>query len=391
MEFKKHTPRPPRPPVSPVPAPTQTPASPPVELPLPAPMPLADAPAGIKVKKRMSRKKKVIIGSSVTLGLVATILVGAWLWYQSQLSPVGTNENEKIAIIIESGSTPAMIGQLLEDRKIIRSNQAFSIYTRLSGTQDSLQAGTYRLSPAETTPEIVKHLTSGNVDTFSIRFLPGATLQQNKKVFIEAGYSEQEVDAAFSATYDSPLFATKPAGADLEGYIYGETYIMGSGASVGDILEYTFETFNDVIVKNGLVAKFQAQNLSLYEGIILASIIQRESGGNDQADIAQVFFNRIARGMALGSDVTYQYIADKTGVPRDTNLDSPYNTRRYPGLPPGPIAAPGLQSLLAVANPSKGDYLYFLSGDDDVTYFGRTNEEHEKNIVDHCKVKCSIL
>lgn len=388
MEFKKHTPRPPRQPS----ASAQAPTPPPAEIPLPAPMPIAEAPAGIQAKKKMSRKKKtIIIASAATLGVFVTILVGAWAWYQSQLSPVGTNENEKIAIIIESGSTPAMIGRLLEDRKIIRSSQAFSIYTRLTDTQDSLQAGTYRLSPAETTPEIVKHLTSGNVDTFSIRFLPGATVQQNKKVFIEAGYSAQEVDAAFSATYDSPLFASKPAGADLEGYIYGETYIMGSGASVGDVLEYTFKTFNDVIVANDLVAKFEAQNLSLYQGIILASIIQRESGGNDQADIAQVFFNRIAQGMALGSDVTYQYIADKTGVPRDVNLDSPYNTRRYTGLPPGPIAAPGLKSLQAVANPSKGDYLYFLSGDDDVTYFARTNEEHERNIVDHCKTKCSII
>jgi UPF0755 protein len=107
--------------------------------------------------------------------------------------------------------------------------------------------------------------------------------------------------------------------------------------------------------------------------------------------IAQVFYLRLAQSMPLGSDVTYQYIADRTGVARDPDLDSPYNTRRYAGLPPGPIATPGLKALLAVANPAQTDYLYFLSGDDDITYFGRTFQEHEANIKNHCQEKCQIL
>jgi UPF0755 protein len=139
------------------------------------------------------------------------------------------------------------------------------------------------------------------------------------------------------------------------------------------------------------VAKFKTRGLTLYQGITLASIVQRESGGGDEAQIASVFYNRLRIDMVLGSDVTYQYAADKAGVPRDVNLDSPYNTRRYPGLPPGPIAAPGLRALLGVANPAQTDYLYFLSGDDDVTYYGTTLAEHEKNIADHCKEKCQIL
>jgi UPF0755 protein len=95
--------------------------------------------------------------------------------------------------------------------------------------------------------------------------------------------------------------------------------------------------------------------------------------------------------MALGSDVTYQYIADKTGVARDPDMDSPYNTRRFVGLPPGPISVPDLESLLAVAIPAKGDYMYFLSGDDDITYFAYTMYEHQQNIIKHCKIKCSSL
>jgi UPF0755 protein len=93
----------------------------------------------------------------------------------------------------------------------------------------------------------------------------------------------------------------------------------------------------------------------------------------------------------MGSDVTYQYVADKLGVARDPNLDSPYNTRRFDGLPPGPISSPGLTALKAVAAPANTDYLFFLSGDDDVTYFARNDAEHQANITNHCAVKCSSL
>lgn len=338
--------------------------------------------------------KKIILTICIAVVvMVVTSIVGLFLWYQAQLNPVNTSDTTKKMIEITSGSSPTTIANQLSKDGVIRSAEAFLWYTRLEGVQNSLQAGTYRLSASESTPEIVEHIVKGNVDTFSITFLPGATLAENRKKFIEAGYTEQETDAAFAKSYSSPLFQDKPAGSDLEGYIYGETYSFGSNATAEEVLEHVFEIYYDVIEVNNLVSAYQARGLNLYQGITLASIIQREAsrGGDDMPQIAQVFYSRIALGMPLGSDVTYQYIADKTGVARDPNLDSPYNTRRYPGLPPGPIAVPGKKSLMAVANPAEGDYLYFLSGDDDITYYGRTFEEHEANIHDHCQSKCQIL
>jgi UPF0755 protein len=363
----------------------------PVEQELPAPQPIEATSTGLTVKRRLFTKKTLLWVGGALLAIILGVGLASVLWYQAQLRPVSDNQNELVQVTIESGTLPAAIAQQLEEQGVIRNDTAFRIYTYLSGTQNSLQAGAYRLSPADSTQEIVEHLTNGNVDTFDITFLPGATLADNRKVFLDAGYAEADVDAALAAEYESPIFDDKPASADLEGYIYGETYRMGSGATVEEILEHTFATFASVIEENNLKAKFAAQGLNLYEGITLASIIQREAIGGDEPQIAQVFFLRLEIGMELGSDVTYQYIADKTGVPRDPGLDSPYNTRRYPGLPPGPIAAPGEAALLAVANPAQGDYLYFLSGDDDVTYFGRTLEDHENNIREHCKVKCQIL
>ncbi len=363
--------------------------------------PINGTPNGLKHRKKLS------IGQvwGWAGGIVTTLVVGlafiAVIWYNIQMSPIGSDISLLKKITINPGTTSSQISQELQKQSIIRNATAFDIYVRLSGKNNILKAGTYRLSPAESTSQIVEHFVKGSVDQFSITFYPGATLtdtytKTGKKkydvttVLEKAGYSSQEIKTALNQIYVSPLFAGKPTGADLEGYVYGETYNFNTGATVRDILEMTFKEFYSVVQKNDLVSKFATHGLNLYRGITLASIVQRESGGsNDQKQIAQVFYSRLSLGMSLGSDVTYQYIADKNGVARDPNLDSVYNTRKVTGLPPGPISVPGLTALQAVAGPASGNYLYFLSGDDNITYFARTDAEHQANIANHCKVKCS--
>jgi len=372
-----------------------------------SPLPIDDA-AGISAKRpKRITKKRVFIVLSIVVSLIIAALGSAFIFYNAQLTPVNKGDTTLKVVRVESGSTPAGIAQQLEDADLIRSATVFLWYTRFEGVQNNLQAGTYRLSPSESTPEIVDHLVSGRVDMINVTLFPGATLvdksstPDDKKYDVttalkRAGYTDQEIAAGLSADYseyNSTLFQGRPASADLEGYIFGETYRVAADATVEDILRTSFDHLWAYIQENGLVAQFEAQGLNLYQAITLASIVQREAsqGGEDMPQIAQVFYSRLAIDMELGSDVTYQYIADKTGVPRDTNLDSPYNTRRYQGLPPGPISVPGEKALSAVASPAEGEFLYFLSGDDDVTYFGKTFEEHQRNIVNHCQIKCQIL
>ena len=347
----------------------------------------------IPVTPRKKRSKlKIVLWTLITLliAIVVAAIAAVW-WYQQQLLPVAANTGDHVRLTIAAGSSPSMIGKQLKDENLIRSELAFSIYTKLSSTENVLKAGLYNLAPSETTQEIVDHLVSGKQDTFSLTFLPGDTLANNRKKLIEVGYGETEVDAALAKKYSRPLFAGKPASADLEGYIYGETYEFDSTASVEMILNRTFDEYEKVITQNDLVNGFKKQGLTLYEGVTLASIIQREvTGEEDEKQVAKVFLNRMEVGMSLGSDVTYQYAAKKMGVEPTPLLESPYNTRKYAGLPPGPIAAPGAGALKAVATPGINDYLFFLSGDDDVTYFGKTDAEHQKNIVNHCKKKCLI-
>lgn len=363
---------------------------------------VAETPVAPSAKSPRTRRLKWI-----AMGLLLVIILGCaalFGWYQLALRPVASGAVDKVRVAVEAGTSPTQIGQLLVDKKVIRDKNAFEIYTRLTKTRNQLKAGVFSLSPSESTDEIVAHLVAGATEQYSVTFYPGATLNiaststdktpSHRQVFEKLGFKAEEIDAAFAADYSKEypvLFAGKPASADLEGYIYGETYQVTSGSSVKQILMRTFDEYEAKIKENNLVDAFKQHDLSLYEGITLASIIQREVPTQaDQKQVAQIFYTRLKDGMMLGSDVTYHYATDKAGVPRDHTYESPYNTRIHTGLPPGPIASPGISSLLAVASPSEGNYVYFLSGDDGKTYFAHTNEEHEANIVDHCAVKCSL-
>jgi UPF0755 protein len=366
--------------------------------------PINGQPSGLKIPKKSPLHKNwgLIISLAVVALIIISIILG-YIWFQIQLSPAASDKHEYVKIKIAEKSTSNQISQQLQDKKIIRSALVFDIYVRLSDKSSKLQAGTYRLSPADSTSQIIEHFTKGFVDKYEIIFYPGATLVDNSdksvkqdvtSVLKKAGYTETEITEGLSDTYDTAsdklLFAGKPAGADLEGYIYGDTYSINDGATVHDILQRALDRFYGVVKDDNLIARFQAHKLNLYQGITLASIVQREaSTAKDQGQVAQVFYSRLDIGMMLGSDVTYQYIADKTGVARSPNLDSPYNTRRVAGLPPGPIASPGLSALQAITSPASGDYLFFLAGDDGVMHYAHTSAEHDANIAKYCKINCS--
>jgi len=345
------------------------------------------------VMSKPRRWKKVVAWTAACVVLLAAAVAAiAYIWYQDQLKPVDAANTGDIKVSIVQGMGPEEIGTTLKGKNLIKSELGFEWYLRVTRSANVLQAGTYSLSQSMSLPDIVEHLKSGKTDRFRITFLPGATVADNKLAFEKAGFTKEKVDTAFAKQYDHPVFKSKPASADLEGYIYGETYEFSADVTVEEVLERTFDEFQSVIEKNNLESAYKKQDLSLYEGITLASIVQREvSGVKDQRMVAGVFYNRMEKGMNLGSDVTYQYIADKEGLERDPSLDSEYNTRIHPGLPPGPIAAPGKDALLAVAQPIASDYLFFLSGDDDKTYFGRSDVEHQQNIDQYCKKKCQIL
>jgi len=234
------------------------------------------------------------------------------------------------------------------------------------------------------------------VFTFTIR--PGETIFDVEKNLIAAGYNGTEVKQALGADYDFSFLQGRPAGATLEGYLYGETHEFYKDTSAKEIIKTYLEGMGQVITENNLEARYAAQGLSLYEGITLASIVQKEAPASEMPGVAQVFLSRLNYGMLLGSDVTVSYALDVVDPNRQTyvdnsgalTIDSCYNTRLYRGLPCGPISNPGLTALLAVAEPADSSYLYFLTGDDGLMYYSYTEAEHIQNIYSHCQNLCSV-
>ncbi len=244
----------------------------------------------------------------------------------------------------------------------------------------------------------LKALEEAALETFTFEIKPGETFYDVKANLLELGYSATEIDEAFNANYDYDFLKDRPEGATLEGYLYGNLHEFYKGASVKDILSKFLEEMGQVIKDNNLEAGFAAQGLDLYEGITLASVVQKEAHGDDQPVVAQIFLSRLAYGMHMGSDVTVSYALD-TEDPNRTiygdntdalKIDSCYNTRLYTGLPCGPISNPGLSALLAAASPADTSYLYFLTGDDGLMYYSYTEEEHIQNIYDHCQELCNV-
>ena len=242
-------------------------------------------------------------------------------------------------------------------------------------------------------------------EVFNFTITPGETIFDIKKNLLAVkrgentpNYTTEEVEAAFSATYDFDFLAERPEGASLEGYLFPETHEFYATDTVEAILQRFLEGMQEVVVANNLVERYAAHGLDLYKGIVLASIVQKESTPDGMATVAQVLYSRLAYGWRLGCDATVSYALDVVDPERQTYQDnaaalavnSCYNTRLYAGLPCGPIANPGISALTAVAEPSDTAYLFFLTGDDGSMYYSTTESGHYQNIYSHCQERCNI-
>lgn len=378
-----------------------------------------------KVNVGLSPKSKKHRWWWILLTIIALLALGAvvsYNWYQTQLTPVDAGDKTKHSVVIDEGTSFSEVVSRLHQQGVIRNTAVTELYARLNNKR-SVKAGTCVVTKAQATATILDKLNAGCHDFKVITFYPGGTLTSSRYkasqstdkidktsityILTQAGYSSREITEALSADYSSSvttLFDGKPASASLEGYLFGETYYVSESATAKEVVREALVQMQKTVDENSLVAKFKDQGLTLYQGITLASIVERELGCEDkptaarktrcygyQQEIAQVFLKRLKTNMQLGSDVTFIYAADLQGVTPTVSIDSPYNTRKNTGLPPGPIAAPGELSLKAVANPASTDYLYFIAGDDGLIYFAKTDEEHQANIKNHCQELCNVL
>jgi UPF0755 protein len=331
-------------------------------------------------RRPLVTSRRLLIGGAIALVLVAAPL--AYAKYRADLRPVATTGAAQ-EFMVNPGENAQTIATHLTAAHLIRNRNAWITYVNLHGLRPRLKLGRYLLAPTMSAERIAGLIADGKTLTKRLVVPEGYRLSQIETAAAGLGISQVAFAAALAAPHTQSFLAGKPAGVSLEGYLFPDSYEITSTTTASQLVDTMLTTFGARVGPEYAQA-FAAEGLTLHQGLTLASVVEREVNiPADRPIVAQIFLKRLKIGMPLGSDVTTQYASDLLGVPFNLNVNSPYNTRKFAGLPPGPICSPGLSALDAVTHPANTDYLYFLTGKDGKTYFGKTLAEHEANIAKH--------
>jgi UPF0755 protein len=324
-----------------------------------------------------------------TLAVVVLIALGtcagaAYVLSSRMRAPFQGHSGDQLVQILPGEGTRA-IGERLTSAGVVSDALTFRLALRVSGQARRLQAGEYRFDRPMSMLEVIDKIARGDVDLHSITFPEGLRIAEMAAIFEAQGFGPASAFASAAAD-PTPIRAIDPDAPDLEGYLFPDTYALPRRVPAGRVIDAMVARFLEVLTPE-LRAAAAARNLSVRQLVTLASIVEKETGREDERRlVAAVFANRLKRGMGLQSDPTVIYAMQRAGTyggnlrRDDLQMASPYNTYRYPGLPPGPIAAPGKASLEAVANPDEADYVYFVSRNDGSHAFARTLQEHNRNV-----------
>lgn len=290
-------------------------------------------------------------------------------------------KDKHIKIVVSSGMRAKEIGSLLESKGVISNSNRFWLMAKLNGNEKKFMAGKYNFHEGMKTEAVLAKLVEGEVDELEFVIPEGFTVKDIAKRLDEEGIVEEEEFLAKAKAFCPFDYIEKNAEASyyIEGFLFPAKYKVTNEATTEDILNMMSNAFDERLTDD-MKKRAEELDISVYELVTLASLVEKEAKyKEDQAVIAQVFFKRLEIGMPLQSDATLQYLMDapKEDVTiSDTKLDSPYNTYQNYGLPPGPVANPGLDAINAVLYPSDTDYLYFVADRDGHNHFTNTYSAH---------------
>ena len=339
-------------------------------------------------KKRAERGtfQRIVLGLMVLLALLMVPAAFAgWSWWKLQRPYKGYPDSER-QVTIAPGTSVTGILQTLQKEGIIADANAARFYLIYFMGDPALQAGDYSFRGPLSTPQVLKKLSRGQVVTESVTLVEGLTLEEIAAQLEQAGLGERET---FLDLMRSPelIADLDPEAPDLEGYLFPETYSFARHTDEQTVVATLVKTFRQRWEKEVAPLLGSHPKHSLREIVTLASIVEKEAQvPSERPLIAGVYANRVRQGIGLRADPTVIYALKRLGqwngnIRRsDLQLDSPYNTYRYAGLPPGPICSPGLASLRAAADPANVPYIYFVSRNDGTHVFATTLQEHNRNV-----------
>lgn len=315
--------------------------------------------------------------------LLLLLAAAAWLAW-TLLLPAGPSQEE--FVLLRPGSSARRIAAVLQEQGVIRNRYAFLLLHAWRGGR-ALRAGEYRFDHPASAVSVYDRLAAGDVYYHLVTLPEGYTIFDIARTLSASGLGSP---ADFLRVMRSPDLARNldPQAVSLEGYLFPDTYRFTRTESPADIVLVMLHRFNQEARALGLIGADGHPIADIHRVITMASIVERETAAPEERPlIAGVYYNRLARGMALGADPSVIYAAQLAGRYRgsiyesDLQADSPYNTYKHPGLPPGPIDNPGRASLLAALHPAPSGYLYFVSDNAGHHRFARTAAEHDRNVA----------
>ncbi len=316
--------------------------------------------------------------------VVAAAGAAVWLYRGVDRSFKGYDGSEQF-VEIPQGAGSATIAKRLADAGVVRDVNSFKLALWLTGSGRRLQAGEYRFDAAISARAAAAKIARGDVYVRPLTFPEGLTYKQMAPLYESKGFGP--ASAFVTAAKQAALVrSVDPAAPDLEGYLFPDTYKLPRNTSADQLVARMVAGAMKALTPD-LTAKAEARGLTVRQLVTLASIVEKETGKPEERRmVAAVYSNRLRIGMGLQCDPTVIYALERAGrydgnlSREDLQFDSPYNTYRYAGLPPGPIASPGRASLEAAVNPADVPYLYFVSKNDGSHAFATTLDEHNRNV-----------
>lgn len=316
-----------------------------------------------------------IIRRMVRIGILAVViaflLAGFVIWWFWGLQAVNPSDSSSRYFVVRVGSTVRQIGTSLKKEGFINDPVVFFLYLKLKGVDRQIQAGDYKLSASMNLEMLVDALTHGTIDIW-VTFPEGMRAEEYSEIL-------KEKIPSYNSSWEERLISEN-------GYLFPDTYLIPKDADVEQTISILKDTFYRKIAE--LELSQEAPNLS--EIVTIASLLEREAKTNEERPIISgIIKNRLDAGMALQVDATLQYIKGYDLEKKrwwgsvsssDKRIDSPYNTYLYPGLPPSPIANPGLSALSAAINPAQTDYYYYLHDGSGRIHYAATLFQHNENV-----------
>ncbi|HET7480222.1 MAG TPA: endolytic transglycosylase MltG [Rubrobacteraceae bacterium] len=316
-------------------------------------------------RKRRSNAGPAILGILLVIGVLGVI----YLIYTSATSGSASQQADTRAGKVEvvKGDTLSSVADKLDEAGVVSSATLFKLEARLSGQSTEIKPGEYTFGPDDDTDAIMKKLTTGkDVPTYAITIPEGLTLQQTAETVAQSksGISAADFEKAAKKTDYGYAFLKDPAIKSTEGYLFPKKYDFEKGTTAPQIVNRLLEQYLLETQELDFKGAEDRLNLSEYELVTVASLIEKEAASPEEKPIiASVIYNRMRQGMPLQIDATIQYARGKPKEDLsldDLEIDSPYNTYKNPGLPPGPICSPSRESLEAAIEPKETDYVYYV-------------------------------